>query len=90
MSENFDLFEVVFGSVSPYAFGILKIAFATTLYSNAIKVIRAKKGTSIGGSNPYSGVTTAFVGYLMGRGVPIIIGITDKVCDGIVKNMGGK
>ena len=90
MNKNFDLFEVVFGSVSPYAFSILKIAFATTLYSNAIKVIRAKKGTSIGGSNPYSGITTAFVGYLMGRGVPIIIGITDRVCDGIVKNMGGR
>ena len=89
MDNNFDIFEVVFSSVSPYAFGILKLAFATTLYSNAIKVIRAKKGTSVGGSNPYSGVATAFVGYLMGRGVPIIIGITDKVCDGIVKNMGG-
>lgn len=90
MDKNLDLFEVVFGSISPYAFGILKLAFATTLYSNAIKVIRAKKGTAVGGSNPYSGVTTAFVGYLMGRGVPIIIGITDKVCDGIVAHMGGK
>jgi len=90
MSENLDLFEVVFGSISPYAFSILKLAFATTLYSNSVKVIRAKKGTSIGGSNPYSGVTTAFVGYLMGRGIPIIIGVSDKVCDGILKSMGGK
>ena len=90
MNKNFDLFEVVFGSVSPYAFSILKLAFATTLYSNAIKVIRAKKGNSISGSNPYSSITTAFVGYLMGRGTPIIIGITDKVCDGIVKSMGGQ
>jgi hypothetical protein len=89
--EGFDLFDVVFGSVSPYAFSILKIAFATTLYSNAIKVIRAKKGTAIGNTNPYTGMTTAFMGYLMGRGIPIIIGITDKVCDGIVKSIqGGK
>jgi len=90
MTENIDLFEVVFGSISPYAFGILKLAFATTLYSNSIKVIRAKSGTSISGGNPYGSITTAFVGYLLGRGVPIIIGITDKVCDGIVLHMSGK
>jgi len=90
MDQNLDLFEVVFGSISPYAFSILKLAFATTLYSNSVKIIRAKKGAVVGGSNPYSGVTTAFVGYLMGRGVPIIIGVADKVCDGILKHMGGK
>ncbi|NFF77682.1 hypothetical protein [Clostridium sporogenes] len=90
MKNNFDLFNVTFNAISPYAFSILKLAFATTLFNNSIKIIRIKKGGTVSGNNPYSGITTAFIGYLLGRGIPVIIGITDKICDGIVSTMGGK
>lgn len=89
-AENFDLFQIVFDSINPYAMSILKLALAVTLYSNAIKVIRAKKGATVTGNNPYSGITTAFLGYLIGKGIPIIIGITDKICDGVIKTMNVK
>jgi len=84
-----DLFSVIFNSLSPYLFGILKLALAFTLFSNAIKIIRSRTGGSGGmsGGNPYAGVTTAFIGYLFGRGIPIIIQMTDKICNEILRNM---
>lgn len=83
-----DLFNIIWGSISPYAFGILKLALAITLFSNALKILRQRSGgMGMGGVNPYSGLWTAFIGYLLGRGIPIIIGLTDKICNDILKNI---
>lgn len=84
-----DLFKVVFNSLSPYLFSILKLALAITLFTNALKILRSKTGAGSTGNNPYAGITTAFVGYLFGRGIPVIIGIIDKICNEILKSMGG-
>ena len=89
--KKIDLFNIIFDSLSPYAFSILKLALAATLYSNSIRIIRIKKGGAVsGGGNPYSGITTAFFGYLAGRGTPIIIKVTDQICDQVLDTMGGK
>lgn len=86
-----DIFKIVYGTLEPYMYGILKITLATTLYSNAIKIIRSKTGSSgVGtgvGGNPYSGITVAFMGYLAGRTIPISIGLIDAICNDIINNM---
>lgn len=83
-----NLFEIIWNALSPYAFGILKLALAITLFSNALKILRSKSGSMInGGNNPWSGIWTAFIGYLLGRGIPIIIGITDKICNDILTRL---
>lgn len=86
-TQQIDLFQTVFDGLSPFGFDLLKLALAATLYSNSVKIIRSKKGSSLNGGNPYSGVTTAFLGYLTGRGIPIIIKLSDKICDNIVSTM---
>lgn len=90
MNKNVDLFNIVFDSINPYAMQILKLAFAATMYSNIIKVIRVKKGGIVAGNNPYSGMTTAFMGYLLGKSIPILIGVTDRICDNIIATMNQK
>jgi hypothetical protein len=40
-----------------------------------------------GGGNPFTGLTTAFMGYLLGRGIPVIVGLVDRICNDILKNM---
>lgn len=85
-----DLFHIIFNAISPYMFDILKLALTVTLFSNAIKIIRARTGNMSGSSsmnNPYSGMVTAFIGYSFGRGIPVIIQIVDKICNDILKHM---
>jgi hypothetical protein len=85
-----DLFNVTFNALSPYLFSILKLALAVTLFTNAMKIIRSRVGGGMpGAGNPYSGVTTAFIGYLFGRGIPVIIKIIDRICNDIISSMGG-
>lgn len=81
-----DLFDIVWNALSPYAFSILRLALSITLFSNAIKIIRQKGGT-ISGNNPWAGIWTAFLGYLLGRGIPIIIGVTDQICNDILNRL---
>ncbi len=81
-----DLFPTIFNALSPYMFGILKIALATTLFSNSIKIIRTKGGGAVSG-NPYSGITTAIIGYLLGRGIPITVELIDVICNEILANL---
>lgn len=82
-----DLFNLVFDALSPYAFAIAKLAFATTLFGAGIKMIRSKVGSGAGMSNPYSGVITPFLGYLFCRGIPIIIKVVDNICTDILSKM---
>jgi hypothetical protein len=85
-----DLFSIVFNALSPYLFAILKLALAVTLFTNALKIIRSRSGgggASMMGGNPYSGVVTAFVGYLFGRGIPVLILVIDRICADVMKHM---
>ncbi|HSH50207.1 MAG TPA: hypothetical protein VK982_00635, partial [Bacteroidales bacterium] len=61
-----DLFEMIFGSLKPYLFDILRITLLFTLFKHSIVLIRSKNGHSSTGGNPYSGATTALIGYLLG------------------------
>lgn len=84
-----DLFQIAWGALSPYLFGILKLALAFTLFSLAVKVIRQRSGMGgvQGVGNPWGGIWSAFLGYLLGRGIPIIIGITDTIVNDILANL---
>jgi len=85
-----DLFGLIFNALSPYLFAIARLAFAITLFSCGIKYMRARTGGGIGsGGNGMQGSITAFVGYLFCRGIPVIISITDSICNEVMKNMGG-
>lgn len=88
-----DLFKIIFDALSPYFFAILKLALAFTLFSNAIKILRSKMGSGavsgMAGTNPFQSLWTAFFGYLFGRGIPVIIAIVDKICNDIIRHMGG-
>lgn len=82
-----DLFQIVWNALSPYFFAILKIAFTFTLFGFAIKLIRQKSGSMMGSANPWSGIWGAFLGYLLGRGIPVLIGLTDAIINDILKNL---
>lgn len=84
-----DLFDILWNALSPYMMSIARIALAITLFSYGIKLIRSKVGhISAGGiSNPYSGITSAFLGYLLCQSIPIIIGLTDSICKEIIAKM---
>lgn len=85
-----DLFQIAWNALSPYVYGILKIALAMTLFSLSIKVIRQRSGMGgpiTGASNPWGGIWTAFLGYLLGRGIPIVIGITDTIVNDILAKL---
>lgn len=83
-----DLFKIIWDALSPYAFAILKLALAITLFSFSLKILRQRTGSmGMGGGNPWSGLWAAFIGYLLGRGIPIIIGITDKICNDILARL---
>ena len=88
MNGSISLFDILWDALSPYAFDILKLSLAITLLKQAISIIRAKGGhMSAGGNNPYSGVFMAFIGYLLGKGIPISIKIIDQICDQIIANI---
>ncbi|MFA5557867.1 MAG: hypothetical protein WDA59_00180 [Methanofastidiosum sp.] len=83
-----DLFQIVWDALSPYMFDILKLAFGVTLFSTAIKVIRQKSGmVAPGSSNPWAGIWGSFLGYLLGRGIPILIGLTDAIVNDILEKL---
>lgn len=83
-----DLFNIIWNSMAVYVYAILKLALAITLFSISLKILRQRTGSmSMGAGNPYGGLWTAFIGYLLGRGIPIIIGLTDKICNDILANI---
>lgn len=84
-----DLFQILWDAFSPYMMGILKIAFAITLFKFALRLLRSRLGTmsNVGNTNPYHGIFVAFSGYLLGKGIPIIIGITDQICEQILSKL---
>jgi len=83
-----DLFQIVWDALSPYAFAILKLALAITLFSLAVKIIRQKAGmVTAGSTNPWGGIWGAFLGYLLGRGIPILIGLTDAIISDILNKL---
>lgn len=84
-----DLFGLIFNSISPYLFAIAKLAFAITLFSCGIKYIRARSGGGMGSGSNLQGSVQAFIGYMLCRGIPVIVRITDNICNEILKNMGG-
>jgi ABC-type nitrate/sulfonate/bicarbonate transport system permease component len=81
-----DLFDVIFGALSPYIFAILKLALAFTLFSHSLKLIRHRLGSSID-NNTYSSLWTVFMGYLLGRGIPVIVGLIDVICTEILAKL---
>lgn len=81
-----DLFNIIFNAFSPYMFAIANIALATTLFSIGLKILRQRGGNMMGGDQ-WGGIWTAFIGYLMCRGIPVIIGIFDMICNDILARM---
>lgn len=82
-----ELFNIIFNAFSPYMFAIANMALAITLFSIGLKILRQKSGGMGMGGDQYGGVWTAFVGYLMCRGIPVIIGIFDMICNDILARM---
>jgi len=82
-----DLFSIIFNAFKPYMFGILKLALAMTFFGHALRLIRHKMGSGMNSGVTYGSLWTAFIGYLLGRGIPIIIGLIDQICDEILKNV---
>lgn len=81
-----ELFNVIFGAFSPYLFALAKLAFATALFNNGMKILRQKNGMGVGGDS-WGGIWTAFMGYLFCRGIPVIIGLADVICNDILSRM---
>lgn len=86
MNKEVSLYNILWGALSPYAFDILRLALAGTLFSKSLKILRSKNGHTSGG-NAYADVTTAFIGYLLGRGIPISINLIDRVCNEVLAKM---
>ena len=84
--ESSDLFSIIFNAFSPYMFAIAKLAFATTLFSSGLKILRQRSGMGVGGDH-WGSIWTAFLGYLFCRGIPIIIGLADAICDDILSRI---
>ncbi len=82
-----DLFQIAWSALSPYLFSILKLALAITLFSFSIKIIRQRSGNVQGVGNPWSGIWNAFLGYLLGRGIPLVIGLTDAIVNDILAKL---
>ena len=84
-----DLFKIIFDAFSPYAFAILKLALAVAWFRVALQIIRTKNGsyTGTGVNNPLNSAWLAFMGYLIGRGIPVILGITDRIVDTILQRL---
>lgn len=83
-----DLFNIIFNAFSPYMFAIANMALATTLFSIGLKILRQRAG-GMGSMNgdQWGGIWTAFVGYLLCRGIPVIIGIFDLIVNNILAQM---
>ncbi|HHU81236.1 MAG TPA: hypothetical protein GXZ35_07940 [Acholeplasmataceae bacterium] len=80
-----DLFSLIFDALSPYLFSILKLALALTLFQHSLKLIRHRLGGM--DQHTYTSLWTTFVGYLLGRGIPIIVGLIDTICNEILAKM---
>ena len=82
-----DMFDIIWSAIFPYLIALLQLAFGMTIFSLAIKTIRQRSGASVGSANPWGDIWAAFLGYLLGRGIPIIIGLADVICDDILSRL---